>query len=376
MSLSADIKEYALSLGYDRVGITTADKFPIYEQQLTERPQMYRWAIEGNAQLLKSADPRNILPDAKSIVVAVYDYFKQSYPKEVVGKVGRLYLAYGAAPPYPIHQARYRLLREFLEKQGIQVARGPVGPPARLSAARAGVANYGKNCFAFAEGIGSFIVIVPLVVNAELDYDTPTLEVKCPDKCTLCLDACPTGSLYEPLRMNPLRCIAYNSYATPGSFLGVGQEVLPKEIREPMGTWIFGCDVCQQVCPRNQPRLKAKLPPNPYLEHVANDLRLDKLLNMSDEYFFNRVLPRLSYIKQKRYVQRNAAVALGNLGTEESVAPLAQAMQNPDELVRGHAAWALGRIGSGRAKQTLEASLSRETSAYAREEIREALARE
>ena len=160
MSLSSVIKEYALSLGYDRVGFTTADRFPIYERELTQRREMYDWAMGEPRQLLKSADPRNIMAEAKSIVVTVYDYFKQSYPQALVGKIGRYYLSHGARPMHPIHQERYRLLREFLEKQGCRVSRSSVAPPARLSGARAGVTNYGKNCFAFAEGIGSFVTIV------------------------------------------------------------------------------------------------------------------------------------------------------------------------------------------------------------------------
>lgn len=371
MSLSSDIKEYALSLGYDRVGFTTADRFPIYEQELTERRQMYDWAIESSRQLLKAADPRNILPEARSIVVAVYDYFKQSYPQEMLGKVGRLYLSHGG-PPFPINRARYRLLSEFLESRGVRVARGIVTVPARQAAARAGVTHFGRNCFAFAEGIGSFIFIQTFVVDAELEYDAPTLEVKCPDKCTRCLDSCPTGALYEPLRMNPLRCVAYNSYAAPGYGFGPGQEVIPPDIREHMGTWIYGCDVCQEVCPRNRPRLKAKLPPNAYLEQIARDFSLYRLLNISDEYF-NWVSGKFNFIKHKRYFQRNAAVALGNLGDEAAVPALALALRDPDELVRGHAAWALGKIGGGTAREALEADLSRETSEYVRGEIRAAL---
>ena len=84
-------------------------------------------------------------------------------------------------------------MREFLEKQGCRVGRDSVEPPARLSGARAGVTHYGKNCFAFTEGIGSFITIGTYVVDVELEYDEPTMEVRCPNNCTLCFDACPTG---------------------------------------------------------------------------------------------------------------------------------------------------------------------------------------
>jgi epoxyqueuosine reductase len=373
MSLSSDLKEYALSLGYDRVGFTTADRFDLYEEELLKRLDMYGWATGRDWGLIMGADPRNILPGAKSVVVTVFDYFKHSYPAEMTGKVGRAYQSLGGVPPIPVHRARHRLLRDFLEKAGCKPGRPVFDLPARMSAARAGVTDYGKNTFAFAPGIGSFIVISTFVIDRELEYDRPTLEVKCPDKCTLCLEACPTGALYEPLKIDPRRCIAYNSYNAPGSWFGGTQTVLPLDIREHMGTWVYGCDVCQQVCPRNQPRLKAKLPSNAYLEHLAADFHLEKLVDLSDEHF-GRLSVLLNYVDNKRYLQRNAAVALGNLGDPGAVPALVRAMQSQDEPLRGHAAWALGRIGGAAASKALESHLARETSEYVRGEVRAALA--
>lgn len=373
MSLSNDIKEFALSIGYDRVGFTTADSFPLYDKELSERGHMYEWTKAG-MQLAKSSNPKNILPEARSIVVTAYDYFKHSYPGEMEGKVGRAYQSLGGIPPIAIQRARYRLLREFLEKHGCRVGRGNIDVPARLAGARAGITNYGKNTFAYASDIGSFIMINAMVVDRELDYDEPTMEVKCPEKCTLCIDHCPTGSLYQSLKMDPRRCIAYNSYATPNSFFGTGQESIPIDIRERMGSWIFGCDVCQQVCPRNKAKLKMKLPTNAFLEYLARDFKLDKLLNMSDEHMA-RINPILNYIKDKRYFRRNAAVAMGNEGDPGYIPLLAKAIQDQYEVVRSHAAWALGKIGGIDALKVLETALARETSEQVQVEIRQALTR-
>jgi epoxyqueuosine reductase len=375
MSLSADIKEYALSIGYDRVGFTTADSFPLYDKELNERRDMYAWAASSTLQIFKSSDPRNILLEARSIVVTAYDYFRHSYPEEMEGKVGRVYQSVGGIPPTAMHRARYRLLREYLEKLGCRVGKSNVDLPARLAGARAGITTYGKNCFAYADGIGSFIVISGMVIDRELEYDEPTMRVKCPEKCTLCIDSCPTGALYEPLRMDPRRCIAYNSYATPNSHFGAGQEIIPSDIREHMGSWVFGCDVCQQVCPRNRTRLKMKLPPNAYLEYLARDFTLDKLLTMSDEQF-SRISTILNYIKDKRYYRRNAAAAMGNQGDTSYIPHLVLAMQDPYEVVRGHAAWALGKIGGSDAIRILETAHTRENSKYVLQEICQALSRE
>ena len=374
MSLSSDLKEYALALGYDRVGFTTADKFDLYQHELLKREDMYSWATGRDWGLVMGADPKSILPEARSVVVTVFDYFKHSYPAEMAGKVGRAYQSLGGRPPIPIHRARHRLLRDFLEKQGCKLGRPVFDLPARMAGSRAGVTTYGKNTFAFAAGIGSWIVLSTMVIDKELEYDRPTPEVKCPDNCTLCIEACPTGALYEPLKMDPRRCIAYNSYNAPGSWFGGTQTVLPLDIRDHMGTWIYGCDICQQVCPYNQPRLKAKLPPNAYLEHLAADFQLQKLVDMSDEHFA-RLSVLLNYVDNKRCLQRNAAVALGNAGDPESVPALTQALQSSDEALRGHAAWALGKIGGVEARSILESNLSLETSEYVRGEIGAALAR-
>ncbi len=375
MSLSEDIRDFALDLGYSKAGITTADSFPDYIAELKLRYEMYAWYIKGAYQPIIGADPRSVMPSAKSIVALVYDASKEAFPEKLVGKIGRLYQARCyLAPRHRINGARRQLMREFLEKNGCQVAPRLVVPE-RLSAARAGVVTYGKNNFAFAEGIGSFILITAFVVDAQLDYDEPTIELKCPPKCTACIEACPTGALYQPLKMDPRRCIAFNTFMTQDDYLEGVTSYVPPEIREKMGTWIHGCDICQEVCPRNQKRLKARLPQNEFLVRMAQDFELTKLLNLSDEFYTKRVQPLMyNYMRDKKYFQRNAAIALGNTGDPTFIPDLAQAMRDPAALVRGYTAWALGRIGGNRAKEVLEASLLRETDESAKKEIQAALA--
>lgn len=375
MSLSEDIKDFGLDLGYSKVGITTADSFPSYIAELKARSEMYAWYIEGSFQPIKGADPKSIMPSAKSIVAVVYDGSKESFPEKLVGKIGRLYQARCyLTPRHRINGVRRQLMREFLEKNGCEVAQRLVLPE-RLAAARAGIVTYGKNTFAFADGIGSFILMTAFVVNAELDHDEPTIGEDCPPKCTACIDVCPTGSLYESLKMDPRRCIAYNCFMTQDGYPAGTTSNISPEIRDKMGSWIHGCDICQEVCPRNQKRLKAKLPPNEFLLKIAEDFELIKLLNLTDEFYIKRVQPLMyNYIREKKYFQRNAAIALGNTGDPAYIPDLAQAMQDSEELVRGYAAWALGKIGGSQAKQILEASLARETADSAKKEIEAALA--
>jgi epoxyqueuosine reductase len=374
MALSEDIKHFALDLGYSKAGITSADPFPEYVAALNSRQQMYSWFIEGPRQLMKGAEPRAFMPEAKSIVVAVHDYFKTSFPEELVGRIGRLYQAraYGA-PSHRLNGARRQLMKEFLEKNGCKVLADPV-IPARLSAARAGVTTYGRNTFAFADEIGSFVVITPFLIDKELEYDRSTMEVKCPPKCTACIDACPTGAILEPLKMNPLRCIAFNTFTTQDGRPGISS-CIPADIREKMGGWIHGCDLCQEACPRKHKKLTATLPPDEFLTKIAQDFSLPKLLKLSDEFYARTVHPLMyNYIGEKKYFQRNAAIAMGNSGDLSYVPDLGEALQEAEGMIRSHAAWALGKIGGGQAKAILEAALTRETIESTRKEISAALA--
>jgi epoxyqueuosine reductase len=175
--------------------------------------------------------------------------------------------------------------------------------------------------------------------------------------------------------MNPSRCIAFNTFTTQDGRTGGISSYIPPDIREKMGSWIHGCDICQEVCPRNEKKLKANLPPDEYLIKIAWDFDLIRLLKLSDEFFAKSVQPLMyNYISEKKYFQRNATIAMGNTGDTAFVPALGQAMQEAEGLVRSCAAWALGKIGGSRAKQILELSLTRETLEPAKKEIEAALA--
>jgi epoxyqueuosine reductase len=374
MSITQDIKEFALDLGFSRVGITTAEPFEPYAKAMAERSDMYAFYIGSPRQPLLNADPGKAFPAARSIISVAYDYTREAFPKSLLAMVARIYLARCYfTPEHRINGARHELMNAFLERQGCTVSRGVSWLPERSAAARAGVARIGKNTFASADGIGSFIVLGSFVVDAELEYDAPAPETGCPDDCRRCMDACPTGAIYQPHKLDPRRCIGYNQWFTNGR-PGVSS-FIPFELREKMGIGIHGCDACQEACPRNQRRLKMELPGNPYLEAIAKDFTLPKVLAPTEAFYQNRIQPIMyNYIREKRVFQRNAAIALGNLGDPQYVPQLSAALEDPEPMVRGHAAWALGRIGGAQARQALAAGLGRETSLEAREELEAALA--
>ncbi|SFM28873.1 epoxyqueuosine reductase [Pelosinus propionicus] len=374
MSLTKKIKEFALDLGYSRVGITTADRFSDHVAILQDRGPMYDFLVQDPRRPVEGCEPQKLMPSAKSIISLVWDYSQKAFPEALLGKVGRVYQARSYnAPSHRINGSRYQLMLDFVKKAGCQVGQG-IFLPERWVAARAGVTTYGRNNFAYADGIGSFIVLSSIVVDTELEYDTPTLETGCPEGCRACIKACPTQAIYEPQKLNPRRCIAFNAWFTQdGKPAGLSSHI-PPEIREKMGTHVHGCDICQEVCPRNRERLQAKLPDDEFLVRVSQDFSLTKMLNMTDEFYETRVQPLMyNYIKEPKYFQRNAAIALGNLGDPAFIPDLELAMNDPEKLVREYAAWALGRIGGNLAKQVLETKRSLETCGNVKKEIEAAL---
>jgi len=366
MLLTEEIKRYALDLGYSRVGITTADPFPMYAEAMEERSQDYDWAAQSDF-IVKTGDPKDRLPYARSIIVAIYDYFREHFPDNLVGKIGRLYQSRSyIEPPTRLGGARVQLMRQFLKNKGMQV--GPwlmstTGLPNRPAAVRAGLGQIGRNTFFCAPDIGTFVLIHIFIVDAELEYDSPVNGTHCPPDCRRCIEACPTGAIVDDFRINPRRCLTFNHYINTYGFPNT-TPYIDRELRPKMASWIHGCDVCQEVCPKNQKKLKAELPPNAFLE-----LKTDNVTeNMVVAPLFH------AFMRDRKYFRRNAAVALGNSGDSEMTPYLAEAMNDPEELVRVHAAWALGNLDGAKARFALETSLTRENSRRVREEINMALA--
>ena len=376
MSITTDIKDFALDIGYSKVGITSADSFKDHIDEVLSRGGIYDYYRADPRQLLKGAQPQEIMPSAQSIISLAWDYAEKSFPELLLGKVGRVYQARCyLAPPYRINGARYQLMLDFLTKIGCEIGKG-IFVPDRQVAARAGVTTFGKNNFAYTEKNGSFVVLTSIVVDRELECDAPTYTVKCPKDCTACMDACPTGAIYEPLKLNPRKCIAFNTFTPWDGTRPLITSHIPPEIREKMGTCVHGCDVCQDACPRNSRKLKAKYPEDPFLVKLAEEFSLVKMLEMPDGFYERTIHPIMyNYIKDKKYLRRNAAIALGNTRDPEYMPVLARAMEDTEELVRGYSAWALGKIGGPKSKSILESSLRREKSSTVADEINGALAK-
>ncbi len=363
--------DYALDLGFDEVAFTSADPFHQLSEELDQRYQMYRWVNEGMLQLHQAVDPKNILPSARSLIVLLFDYHKQSFPPALLGKIGKAYLSRLYFSKNRIFGSRVKLFRSFLEGKGIQLGMRPAMAD-RQAAVRAGLGFFGCNTFLYSKSRGSYVAPLALAVDKELEVEVQSPSSRCTEDCQKCISSCPTGALYAPFRMNPWDCIAFHTYAT-GNFPGAPEQI-PYRIREKMGSWIYGCDVCQDVCPRNQRRLRQELPPDSFLEKISHDITLLNLLHMSDDFYHQKVQPLMyGYIWNKKYLQRNAAIALGNTGDPSYAAELGRALKNPEEMVRGYTAWALGALGGAKSRTVLEQHRKIEDTPWVQEEVSRAL---
>jgi epoxyqueuosine reductase len=370
MGLKERLRDKALELGFEDAGFTGTDPLDLYITELSTRPaKMYGWAQTDSFNVLRGANFKEKHPWARSLLVLIRNYHRRAFPPELIGTFGRCYQV-DERKEKGLEHKRLMDFFAFLKGEGVRFW-FEEELPARMSAARAGLVTYGGNCFVYARKSmkgASWLESIPLILDAPIEPDAPSIELGCPSWCkNACVAACPTGALYAPLKMNPRLCIAFNSY--------YGDGLTPLPLREPMSTWVYGCDRCQQVCPRNQPWMNQTLPENPALQARAPDFALTTLLTMSDDHYHNKVWPLMFYIsrKKKSKWQMNAARALGNLGDKGNVPVLIAAMkESPSEEVRAMCAWALGRLAGRQAREALEAGRTTEEGAT-KSEIEQAL---
>lgn len=296
------IKELALGSGYSSCGIAAADDFAEFERALEHRIRSFPEAAQLYTRMRKRARPRSSATWARAIVVCVRRYGKYEIPPGLAGLIGRTYLFDRRNPLCPEHDMPDKITRG-LQRMGLRVRRG--GVPDRWAGARAGVTRFGGNCFSYSEH-GSWINLETWVVDADLPADKPAPESACPENCRACIDACPTGALVEPFVMRMDRCVAYLTYSSP--------EPVSGELWNRMGTWIYGCDRCQEVCPLNKDAWE-NLEKAPWLETIAPFLRPQALVKMNHNTYRSIIHPAFWYIPLENIARwhANAKRALSHL---------------------------------------------------------------
>jgi epoxyqueuosine reductase len=265
---------------------------------------------------------------------------------------------------------KVKALRQFLRANGVD-SKVPPNMPHRLSAARAGLGTFGKNCVFYARRVArssSFVFPIAIVVDKEYPPDEPTIAIGCPDWCrNACVAACPTRALKGDGKIDPRRCISFLTY--------YGEGLTPLQLREPMGMYVYGCDRCQNVCPRNNPWMTEEKKPNARVAVKAANFDLAHLLHMDKPYFGKNIWPHMFYMSADDLWRwkMNAARAMGNSLNPAYVSDLGRAFkENSDDRVQSMIAWALGRISGTEAKAAL-AQILQGTSDMVKEEIEQAI---
>lgn len=390
-SLREVVKAEAHRLGFDLVGVTTPDIPPhygVYERWLTagRHGEMGYLATERARQ--RRADPRQILPECRSILLLGVRYSKSRAESslslrgrnprggQVEGDSGIIgsVAAYAWGDDYHnVLPERLQALVAFIEAQvGGKVPNrwytdtGPILE--RDLAQRAGLGWIGKNTCLIHPALGSYFLLAEILLGLDIEPDQPFVHDRC-GSCRRCIEACPTGCILPDRTIDSRRCISYLTIELKG--------IIPHDLRPLVGDWVFGCDVCQQVCPWNQRFALSGGDPSfaPRSGVSCPDL-IQELALTPQEFNLKFKGSPVKRAKRRGYM-RNVAVALGNAGDPKAVPGLAHTLLNdPESLVRGHAAWALGCIGDENAVAWLEEAASQEEDAYVLGEINMALKRE
>jgi epoxyqueuosine reductase len=355
VDLAAAITAEALSLGFARVAFAPVEPLARGERALAD------WlaaGMHGDMQYMEKhatrSDPRALLAEARTLIVVALPYARDGGALPVADDRAR-----GVVARYARGADYHVVMKEKLEALAVAVARAAGRPVLsrvcvdtanlleREAAHTSGLGFIAKNAMLIMPGLGSYVMLGELLVDVELPTGKP-MEPRC-GECTACMSACPTGAIVSPQVVDARRCISYLTIELKGA--------MPRELRPLVGTRVFGCDACQEVCPFNHSAQPSAVAPEMAPRAALSAPVLEDLLALNTKQ--QRKLVRGTAWRRVNRVQlaRNAAVALGNSGDARAVPALARALaQDPSPLVRGHAAWALGRLGGEEAQRALEAA--------------------
>lgn len=330
---AAAIKRRASELGLDACGITSAEP--------SSRADFYReWTARGAAGEMawlsrdpeRRSDPRNVLPGARSLIVAGLNYWQPEPPRR--GRIAK----YALGDDYhEVLLEKLRTLAAEIERSGAQakiyVDTGPVLE--KPLAQRAGLGWQGKSTMLLHRGFGPWLLLGEIITTLDLESDAPATD-HC-GSCHRCLDACPTGAITAPYQLDARRCIAYLTIELKGP--------IPEEMRPLIGNRVYGCDECLDVCPWNrfaQTTKEARFMAPAKAMNSGDDLH--ELLEITAPEFKRRFARSPILRVKRRGLLRNVCVVLGNIGTVDDLPALRRAEQHEEPLVREHAAWAVRQV--------------------------------
>ena len=335
LKITTEIEDKAIELGYDLCKIIPAVPFSEFTHYLNKRIKDFPDSRHLYEHLHHLAFPSE---NNKSIIVCIRRYNQYKIPQLFDKLIGKVYLFDGRLE-YSKEYQREQDFNDYLCSLGISYEKDTVS--ARWAAEIAGLGFFGRNNFIYTE-FGSYVWIHTWEVNVELCYDfnkeTRGIKCLCNDKCRKCIDACPTHALSDDFSMDRGKCIAHLSFNA--------KEIQPEYLRDEMGMWIYGCDICQDACPMNKNKLEQSNE-FPLMSETEENITLEKILTMDEKYFTNILQPRFWYInKEEMWLWKcNALRAMANSGDEKFKSLIISSCDNEDSRVREMAIWACKKLG-------------------------------
>jgi len=367
------IKEQAKELGFDLCGITSPDPPPHFNNYMEWLSEGFHGNMEYmNKERARNCreDPKNIFPECKSIIVLAENYYLSDdvscEEKNNTGKIARY--AWGK-DYHNLLASKLETLVDFIEvltkktvKHRIYVDTGPLLE--RELAQRAGLGWIGKNTMLINPDIGSWTFLAEVMLDLKLPYDKPYLVDRC-GSCTLCIDSCPTKAISIDTRgIDSRKCISYLTIEHKG--------LVDLDKRSFVDDWLFGCDICQEVCPWNQRFAQTKDDSNK--KEALTALNLSELLDMDEEQFSKKFNERPIKRTKRVGLIRNASLILSNNRSDEAFEALSKCLeQDLDPIVRAHCAWAIGQTKHKLAYKTLKKAYESEKDLLVQKEILDAI---
>jgi epoxyqueuosine reductase len=349
--LAAGLKAEAVRLGFSLAGIAPAVEADGFERFLLWLDRGYAGAMDYlHRQAPRRRHPDSILPGVRSVLMLGMEYEgRSSHPFDEAAFRGQV-ASYAAGPDY--HRFIWDRLNQLADWLASAVpgcsAHGVTDTAPLLErdfARRAGLGWVGKNTMLINPQRGSFFFLAALLTDLELPADEPFAKTHC-GTCTACLDACPTGAFPEPHVLDATKCISYLTIEL--------RSEIPEVFREPIGNWLYGCDVCQDACPWNH-----KHSPGPIgFPHDASLEWLDpvELLGLDADGFRTRFKKTSLFRNRRAGLLRNAAIVLGNKGDERALPALERALGDAEPVIRQAAGWAIERIRQRVGRQSNDVS--------------------
>ncbi|SDD64494.1 epoxyqueuosine reductase [Terribacillus halophilus] len=367
--LKQELIAYSKTIGVDKIRFTTADVFQELKERLKQQQENNYQSGFEKGTIEERTEPKKLMPSAKSIIAIALAYPSRlpNAPKSTKEEPRGLFCRASWGMDYhEVLRDRLNKLAAFLAERVDGFTYRSMVDTGELSdravAERAGIGFSAKNSFVITPEFGSYVYLGEMITNIPFLPDEP-VEDSC-GTCTKCIDSCPTGALVQGGQLNAQRCIAY---------LTQTKDFLPDEFRSKIGNRVYGCDTCQLVCPKNKGmdfHLHEEMEPDP---EIVKPL-LKPLLKMSNKEFKAKFGLISGSWRGKKPIQRNAILAIGHYKSTSAVPDLIELMeQDPRPVIRGTAAWAIGKIGLPEGYEAIRNALVKEREEQVREEMEKGL---